>query len=713
MSKTFLFWILDFGFWISRIPKSKIGVPSGPPKSKIVLLAMLVTPLVGLAAPGVASAQSAQGKGQPAQAGERKLKLNQVRSGAWPEVTLNMTLEGPDGKAVPDVQPGQFKVSEQGKPQALLDVQLGPARSVPLAVVLVLDVSGSMNAEGKLGQAKAAADAFLDSMKPEDSAALIAFNDKVRTVVQATNDRGALKAGVDSLQAGGETAIYDALYQATELLDPTPASKRRTIILLTDGADTGSRYGSAVAAEVARQAGALVYTIGLGPSANDGMLSALAEPSGGKYYKAPSAKDLDAIYKAISIELDSQLFLKYKSTTRLERSYQLIHVEVTYTSPTGQVITRQISYRPRVAAAVAPDTGGGPGLPPLQQSQQPQQSQPLEITLPRRLLNPDDGAEGQVGIGISITSRFYSLTAALLASLAALCGTVGLAFVMAPSLTSQRVARYVAGEVSIGKEEHVPGFVSRVLLPALENLGKRLASLSPKGYTDHVEELLTLTGPPYRLRLASFLGMQVALSVALMGVLVLWALATAPDMPAQWMLAGLLGAVMGVYFPYFWLKRKVTRRQRALLRALPGALDFLAINVEAGLGFDAAIAQVVQRWRNTLTDELALLLIDFQIGKARKDAWRELMLRTQVPELNTFVTAMLQNEQVGSSIGTLLRTQADQMRIRRRQAAEEAARTAPVKMLLPMVFFIFPGIFVVILGPAIPQFINTFANLTK
>jgi tight adherence protein C len=89
------------------------------------------------------------------------------------------------------------------------------------------------------------------------------------------------------------------------------------------------------------------------------------------------------------------------------------------------------------------------------------------------------------------------------------------------------------------------------------------------------------------------------------------------------------------------------------------------------------------------------------------------MLRTQVPELNTFVTAMLQNEQVGSSIGTLLRTQADQMRIRRRQAAEEAARTAPVKMLLPMVFFIFPGIFVVILGPAIPQFINTFANLTK
>src|SRR5439155_4991239 len=192
-----------------------------------------------------------------------------------------------------------------------------------------------------------------------------------------------------------------------------------------------------------------------------------------------------------------------------------------------------------------------------------------------------------------------------------------------------------------------------------------------------------------------FLGIQVALRVVLVGVFVAWALGTAPGMPAQWVLAGIFGVFAGGYLPYFWLKRRVTRRQKALLRALPGALDFLAINVEAGLGFDAAISQVVQRWRNTLTDELALLLIDFQIGKARKDSWRDMMERTQVPELNSFVTAMLQNEQVGSSIGLLLRTQADQMRIRRRQAAEEAARTAPVKMLLPMVFFIFPGIFVV------------------
>jgi len=168
-----------------------------------------------------------------------------------------------------------------------------------------------------------------------------------------------------------------------------------------------------------------------------------------------------------------------------------------------------------------------------------------------------------------------------------------------------------------------------------------------------------------------------------------------------------------LYLPYFWLKRRVAKRQKMLLRCLPGALDFLAINVEAGLGFDAALAQVVKRWRNTLTDEFALLLIDFQIGKARKDAWKEMIQRTQVPDLTMFITAMLQNEQVGVSISTLLRTQADQMRVKRRQAAEESARTAPVKMLIPMVFFIFPGVFVIILGPAIPQFLGSFAGMAK
>jgi tight adherence protein C len=198
------------------------------------------------------------------------------------------------------------------------------------------------------------------------------------------------------------------------------------------------------------------------------------------------------------------------------------------------------------------------------------------------------------------------------------------------------------------------------------------------------------------------------LSLLLLVPILWWSLRTYPNTPAQWVLGGLLAVVMGIYFPYFWLARRVTRRKNALLRALPGALDFLAINVEAGMGFDAAMAEVARRWHNPLTDEFSQLLIDFQIGKPRKDAWRDLVKRTQVGDLTSFVTAMLQNEQVGASMGGILRVQAEHMRIRRRQRAEETARVAPVKMLLPLVFFIFPGILVVLLGPAVVQVMDVF-----
>jgi tight adherence protein C len=629
------------------------------------------------------------------------LEINQVRGSSWPDVTLNITLTGPDGRAVPDLNAAQFEVREQGAPQTLVGLELGPAKSVPLALVMVIDVSGSMNAEGKMGSAKEAANGFIGSLRPEDETTLLAFNDQVRTVVPATADKGALQAGVNSLQASGETAIYDATYRAAQILAPVKGDKRRAIVLLTDGADTASSYSARTAADVAQQSGALLYTIGLGAEPNGTVLTALAEPTGGKYYPAPSTNDLAAIYNAISLELDSQLFLRYKSATQVQRSYQLVTVEVKYTAPDGQIVSKAITYRPPPAAvvpaqvepAVVPTLLPRPNVVPLPEgigTYRPPPPPSYEVPFPVRLA---------------------SLGAALLASISALCGAIGLAVLFTPSVTRQRMATYVATTPSTTKEDKPPGFVTRVLVPLSESVGRRLARLSPRGYTEHIEQLLTLTGPPYRMQLGGFLGIQFALAILFTVLLVVWALQASPGNLAQLMLSIILGLAMGLYFPYFWLKRRVTNRRKALLKALPGALDFLAINVEAGLGFDAALNQVVQRWRNSLTDEFALLLIDFQIGKTRKDAWRDLIQRTQVPELNTFVTAMLQNEQIGSSIGMLLRTQADQMRVRRRQAAEEAARTAPVKMLLPMVFFIFPGMFVVILGPAVPQFLNAFGFL--
>jgi tight adherence protein C len=658
--------------------------------SKFIIPALLSL----LVLPGVAGAQ-----------GGRQLKLNQVSTRAWPDVTLNLTLLGPDGKAVPDINASQFEVREQGQPQTLVGLELGPARSVPLSLVMVLDISGSMNADDKMGQAKASANTFLDSLRPEDSATLVAFNDRVRVAVPWTNDRGALQAGVNGLQGGGNTAIYDALHLAAQLVNAAPAERRRAIVLLTDGADTSSKVSAPVSADVAKDSGALVYTIGLGPEPNDAVLTELAQPTGGKYYKAPSGADLDSIYNAISFELNSQLYLRYRSNTQVKRSYELVTVEVKYTSPDGHVLTQRISYRPRKTSVVADPA------PAIISTPVPG---PAVVALPPRLTTePAAPPAALPPAEMPLATRLISLGAALLAALGALFGAMGLAFLLTPSLTRQRLALYVGSAAQVEQEERTPNFVSRVLVPFVESTGRRIARLSPRGYREHIEHLLTLTGPPYRLHIAGFLGLQAALSVLFVTLLLIWALPTSPDTPSQWVLAVVLGIAMGMYFPYFWLKRRVSNRQRSLMRSLPGALDFLAINVEAGLGFDAALGQVVQRWRNALTDELALLMIDFQIGKPRKDAWRDLIQRTQLPELTTFVTAMLQNEQVGASIGALLRTQADQMRVRRRQQAEEAARTAPVKMLLPMVFFIFPGIFVVILGPAIPQFITSLNLIAK
>ncbi len=627
--------------------------------------------------------------------GEIIINQVQVSERTWPDVTLNLTLLGPNGQAVGAVNAAQFQVKENGQLQEVLGLELGPARSVPIALALVIDVSGSMNAEGKMEQARTAASTFLQSLRPVDRASVIAFNDQVKVVEPFTNDVGKLQAAVGGLQAGGDTAIYDALYEAANQLNPTPDGIQRAIVLLTDGEDTSSKLGDGAAAEIAKRTGALVYTIGLGSEPNEGVLKdTISGPTGGRYYKAPGAADLKAIFEAISVELTSQLFLKYKSSTVSTNQYQSITVEVIYTAPDGQVIRDTARYLPRVVATPTPE----PPPPPT--------NTPAPVSL--GINTPEAQPPAAQGSVLPPREQMISLGAAVLAGLSALFGALGIAYIFTPSPTSQRMAAFVGtGQVEV-KEDESPSFASRVIAPFMEASGQRIARLSPRSYSDHVEHLLILMGPPYRLRLPGFLGMQLALSVLLGVVFLGWALRSSPFAPAQWLLALGVGVFSGAYLPYFWLKRKVTERQRALMRSLPGALDFLAINVEAGLGFDAALAQVVQRWRNALTDEFALLMIDFQIGKPRKDAWRDLIERTHVPDLTSFVTAMLQNEQVGASIGNLLRTQADQMRIRSRQRAEESARTAPVKMLLPMVFFIFPGIFVVILGPAIPQFLDTF-----
>jgi len=164
---------------------------------------------------------------------------------------------------------------------------------------------------------------------------------------------------------------------------------------------------------------------------------------------------------------------------------------------------------------------------------------------------------------------------------------------------------------------------------------------------------------------------------------------------------------MGIYGPEAILKRRINDRRAAIERDLPDVIDLLVISVEAGLGFEAALGRVVQNVPGELSDEFSRMLQETRVGVSRHDAMRSLADRTDVDDLNSFILSMNQADAFGVSVSRMLRVQADEIRVRRRQRAQERAFAAPVKMVFPLVLCIFPSIFVVLLGPAIIQISDT------
>jgi tight adherence protein C len=160
---------------------------------------------------------------------------------------------------------------------------------------------------------------------------------------------------------------------------------------------------------------------------------------------------------------------------------------------------------------------------------------------------------------------------------------------------------------------------------------------------------------------------------------------------------------MGFYGPDSWLSRRIEARKKEMRLSLPDILDMLTISVEAGLGFDAALSKVVKNLHGALSQEFFRFLQETQLGRSRREAWRNLSARTNIPEVNSFVLAILQADVFGISIGNVLRVQSEEMRTKRRQRAEEIAMKSPVKVVFPLILCIFPALLVVILGPAMIQ----------
>jgi tight adherence protein C len=257
-------------------------------------------------------------------------------------------------------------------------------------------------------------------------------------------------------------------------------------------------------------------------------------------------------------------------------------------------------------------------------------------------------------------------------------------------------------------------FRDRVVKPLLASLARVTRRISPGTTLEKTEQRLAQAGNPRGLNVESFYGLKgmVAIVVVVIGVILMYLNAVPgylpypPSAPASALEWGVGFLVAGFFFPDLWIYDERKRRQKHIRKALPDTIDIIAISVEAGLGFDAACQRVATKSRDDLSVEFERFLLELRLGKARREALRNIIWRTGVPDLSTFITAIIQADQLGVSIANVLRIQSEQMRIRRRQRAEELAQKAPLKMLFPMAFFIFPSIFVVILGPVIPNIMN-------
>lgn len=272
-----------------------------------------------------------------------------------------------------------------------------------------------------------------------------------------------------------------------------------------------------------------------------------------------------------------------------------------------------------------------------------------------------------------------------------------------------RLAEYADRETPATLEELEMSlsFRDRVVVPMFQALANLATKFTPEQQLESTRKQLELAGKAQTTDPRTFFGTRIMMTILLGGLgFFLFFIATKQS-PLN--AIGLTAAftAMGYFLPALQLRSQISRRQNNIVKALPDALDLLTICVEAGLGFDAAMGKVYEKWDNDLSTAFGRVLQEIQLGKIRREALRDMSNRMEVPDITSFTAAIIQADQLGVSIAKILRIQSDQMRVKRRQRAQEKAQQAPVKMLLPMVFLIFPSIWIVLLGPALILLKNT------
>lgn len=258
---------------------------------------------------------------------------------------------------------------------------------------------------------------------------------------------------------------------------------------------------------------------------------------------------------------------------------------------------------------------------------------------------------------------------------------------------------------SIREVEMAAAPKDRLLKPLVARISKYVTNVQGRSTLERLERQLLMAGAPSTVTVEDLLGWMglATLAFASLGVFIAFMM---HGSIVRMLLFAAGGAFLGYLSPSLVLKQQIKKRQKRIIKVLPDAIDMLSISVEAGLGFDAAMSRLSSKMRNDLTLEFDRVSAEIRMGRRRRDALRNLIDRTGVPDLSAFVNALIQADNLGVGVTGVLKTQAGAMRVRRRQRAEERARKAPVKMMFPLVCLLFPPLMIIILGPALPSLMN-------
>lgn len=251
-------------------------------------------------------------------------------------------------------------------------------------------------------------------------------------------------------------------------------------------------------------------------------------------------------------------------------------------------------------------------------------------------------------------------------------------------------------------------FKERIVIPAFKQLERMINKLAPSSIKNKEHLLLRMAGYPNNLTLQKWISIRIIVWL-FFGIFFTFFGLQQESLTYVIMYTG-VGWTFGYIGPIFYLKKKATIRRQEIERGLPDVLDILTVSVNAGLGFDAALIKVVEKTKGTLSEEFNKMLHEIKMGKSRKEALKDLGERNEVDDLTQFTGSIIQAEQLGVRISSVLKVQSEDMRNKRRQKAEEKAMKAPLKMLFPLIIFIVPAIFIIILGPAIISILNNFVS---